>query len=463
MRQTGYALLSATAIILLAGCRAPQSDSPPIAEFRRSSILLLERDADPSSSTAVPQSVPELTLSETSTVEDYLLYAALNNPELEAAFYRWKAAVERVVQAESLPDPRLTYRYFVEQVETRVGAQKQAFGISQTFPWFNKLSLKGDAANEAAGAAWHRYEAVKLNLFYRVKEAYYEYAYLQRAIGIIDENVELMKNFERVVRTRYQTAAAQHPDVIRAQVELGKLEDRLRALRSLQEPVAARLNAALNRPADTPIARQRAISEPRVTVNDSLILDLMAQSNPELAALDYEIAHNRTAIDLARKDYYPDITFGLEFIDTSESTAPVPPRDSGQDPVIAMVSLNLPIWREKLDAGVRQARYEYHASKQHKTDTFNRLNARLKMALYEFRDAERKVGLYRDTLLPKAVESVKANDASFRSGGSTFLEVIDAQRVMLEFELAYERALSNLAQRLAELEMLVGTQLPQDE
>ena len=85
------------------------------------------------------------------------------------------------------------------------------------------------------------------------------------------------------------------------------------------------------------------------------------------------------------------------------------------------------------------------------------------MVLYEFRDAERKINLYRDTLLPKAVESVKANEVSFRSDESTFLEVIDAQRIMLEFELACERALSGKAQRLAELEMLVGTELPHAE
>lgn len=462
MKHACIAILTATFYLLLTGCQSPPRDPGWDREFPKSAILLSDTSTDEPALLADHSAESELALAEDSTLEDYLAYAALNNPSLEAAFYRWKAAGEQVPQVTALPDPRFTYRYFIEQVETRVGAQKQAFGITQTFPWFDKLALQGDAAGEAANAAWQQYEAMKLRLFYQVKDAYYEFYYLGRALGTVEENIALLKNFEGVVRMRYQTATAQHPDVIRAQVELGKLEDRLKSLQELQEPIIARLNAALNRPADAPIARPVEIETSGIAVDDSRILEMMAQANPELMALQYEIARNRTAIDLAHQAYYPDVTFGLEFIDTSDSTAAIPPRDSGQDPVIAMVSLNLPIWGDKLDAGVRQSRYQYHAAVRNRTDKLNMLNAALKKALYEYRDAERKADLYQHTLLPKAVESVKANDASFRSGGSTFLEVIDAQRVMLEFELSYERALSNKAQRLAELEMLVGTQLPRE-
>ncbi|NIP53922.1 MAG: TolC family protein, partial [Phycisphaerae bacterium] len=124
----------------------------------------------------------------------------------------------------------------------------------------------------------------------------------------------------------------------------------------------------------------------------------------------------------------------------SDSISANPPKDSGQDPIIAMFSINLPIWREKLDAALREARHNHRAAMREQTEKLNTLNAQLKLALYLFRDGKRKIDLYRDTLLPKAVESVKANEASFRAGGNTFLDLIDAQRVMLEFELAYERA-----------------------
>lgn len=460
MRQAGYACLTSMIILFIAGCQSRENDVVAYGQFARQSRSL---PAGRPGNTATVQAaagddLPELTAD--STVQDYLAYAALNNPGLEAAFNRFKAATEQIPQATALPDPRFTYRYYIEQVETRVGAQEQSFGISQMFPWFGKLKLSGRAAENAALAAKQQYEAAKWDLFFRLQDAYYEYYYLSQAIESVRENIQLLQNFERVVRTRYRAATAEHPDLIRAQVELGKLEDRLKTLQELREPVAARLNAALNRSPDAPIAPLENIPALNVIFSDEQILKMMADSNPRLAALRYDIARRRTEVELAQKDYYPDVTLGLDFIDTSDRIGPNPPGDSGQDPVIAMVSLNLPIWKEKLEAGVRQARYRHRAAVNDETQTLNSLTARVKMVLYQFRDAERKIVLYRDILLPKAIESVKANEASFRSGQSTFLEVIDAQRVLLEFELAYERALASKAQKLAELEMLVGANLP---
>jgi len=180
-------------------------------------------------------------------LQDYLRYAALNNAGLKASFEQWKAAVEQVPQAKSLPDPTFTYGYFIEEVETRVGPQRQKLGIMQVFPWFGKIEARTDAAAAAAKAARKRYEAKKLKLFFEVREAFHEYAYLAKAVEIAKENVELIQHFEEVARTKYTAAAASHPDVIRAQMELAKLEDQLETLEHLREPVVAELNAVLNR------------------------------------------------------------------------------------------------------------------------------------------------------------------------------------------------------------------------
>lgn len=444
--------------LIISGCASEDSRT----EFAQHNWI----SPDSSYGNVTPEDIPEMPklpeLTADSGLPDYLAYAALNNPGLEAAFNRWKAAIERVPQVKSLPDPRFNYRYFIEQVETRVGAQKQAFGISQMFPWFGKLELKGEAASDAANAARQRYEAAMLRLFFHVKDAYYEYYYLWRAIAIVKENIQLVRNFESVARTRYQAAAARHPDVIRAQVELGKLEDRLKSLEDLKGPIEAKLNAALNRPMDAPLIQPKPIEEENIFLTDQQMLELMAESNPELRAMDYDVSRGKRGIDLAKKEYYPDITFGIEFIDTADSISATRPSDSGKDAIIAIFSINLPIWADKLNAGVREAWHQYSAAVQGKTEKLNTLNAQLKLTLYLFRDAERKIDLYRDTLLPKAVESIKANEASFRAGGNTFLDLIDSQRVMLEFELAYERSLTNKAQRLAELEMLVGSEIPRN-
>jgi len=402
---------------------------------------------------------PELT--EESTLGDYLAYAALNNSALEAAFNRWKAALERVPQVRALPDPRFTYRYYIREVETRVGAQRQSFGIAQTLPWLGKLELRGDVAAEAANAERQRYEAEKRRLFYQVRDAYCEYYYLGKALHIVRQNIRLLQQIERVARTRYKAGAASHPDVIRLQVELGKLDDRSRTLADLRGPMVARLNAALNRPAEAPLPWPTAIPDQQVSVTDAELLVWLAESNPELKALDHEIAQSRSRIALAGKDYFPDVTVGVDYIDTAGAVGAMRPSDSGKDPVIAMVSINLPLWWDKIAAGVREARFRHLVAVHRKQAKTNALSAALKLAAYRFRDAERKINLYRDTLLPKANQSLKATETAFRAGKATFTDLIDSQRILLEFELAFQRALADKAQRLAELEMLVGKEIAQ--
>jgi outer membrane protein TolC len=401
-------------------------------------------------------------LDEASGLGDYLAYAALNNPGLEAAFNRWKAAVERVPQAEALPDPQLTYAYYIREVETRVGPQQQRIGLKQMFPWFGVRHLRGDAAMQTARAAEQRYRAAKLKLFRRVRDAYYEYNYLGRAIGIVREQRDLLRYMERVLRERYRVGDAQHADLVRAQVELGKLEDRLRALEDLRGPAAARLNAALNRPVAAPVPWPAGVPHRMLNAGDEEVLAWMEEGNPELEALRHEVMREDAGILLARKEYYPDVTLGLDYIDTDDALMPGT-SDSSKDPVIAMLSLNLPIWRGKLDAGVREARARRRAAVAARSEQVNGLRAEVKMVLYKVRDAERRMLLYRNTLVPKARQSLKASQTAFQAGTATFLEVLDAVRALLEFELSYERALADHVQRLAELEMLVGRELPLSE
>ena len=401
---------------------------------------------------------PEANFTDQATLDDYLAYAALHNPGLEAAFNRWKAALERIPQVRTLPDPRFNYRYFIENVETRVGPQRQSVGLSQMFPWFGKLDLRAGVAVEAARAAQARYEAEKLRLFYRVKKAYYEYYYLAQAIAVVRENRELVIYLEEVARARFKAAEARHPDVIRAQVELGKLDDRLRTLEDLRGPMVARLNALLNRPTQSPLPWPRRIAEESIAVDDQRLFGWLVEDNPELAALRHQIAHQRESIRLARKDYYPDVTVGVTYIDTGSAVMPGV-SDSGNDPVSAGISINLPIWHEKYDAAVRESLANFGAATKTLADRQNALKADLKTALYHFHDARRKINLYRDTLVPKAKQSIKATEAAFRAGTAGFIDLIDAERVLLEFQLAHERALTDSGSRLAEIEMLVGRKL----
>jgi len=401
-------------------------------------------------------------LPENATLADYLAHAALYSPALEAAFNRWRAMAESPVQAGALPDPRLTYQRFIQEVETRAGPQRNALQIAQMFPWFGKLDLRAEAADKAAQAARQRYEAAKLELFQRVRDAYFEYYYLARAVEIARENVALLTSIESIIRTRYRHNLAGHPDLIRLQVELGKVQDRVRSLTDMRAPAMARLVAALALPAGTELPAPGKLDSIRPDLNDGQLVTWAMEGSPMLKADDAEIARRKSEVELAHKAYWPDVTLGVKWIDTSHSVGGMP-IDDGKDPVIAMLSVNLPIWYDKLSAGVRQSRYARLAAVKTREDRADRLAAQVTLIAFKARDARAKIDLYKRLLVPRATESLKATTAAFTAGNAGFTDMIDAQRVLLDFRLTQERAQADHAQHLAMLERLIGRELPLKE
>jgi outer membrane protein TolC len=397
-------------------------------------------------------------LDERSSLPDYLAYAALNNPGLEAAFHRLEAAVAGIPQARALPDPRLTFGWFITEVETRVGPQQAKVGISQMFPWRGKRDLRGEVALHAARAAHARYDAAKLKLFHRVSRAYWEYWYLARTVAVTEENLRLLVQIESVARRKYTAGTAPHSAVIKAQVELGELEDRLRALLDLRAPASASLEAALGRAPGEPLPWPKdAPAHSRIELRYEELVARLRERRPELRAAGGLAAREKASVALARRDSYPDVGLGLDYVFTGYSTMTPPPSDSGKDPVLATFSVTLPLDREKHRAAEREAESRSVAADLEKLDMENELAAGLAHALYSFRDAERKLDLYGNTLLPKASQALEVARTAFEADRATFLDLIDAQRTLLEFGLARARAMADRAISLSELKMLVGT------
>jgi len=275
--------------------------------------------------------------------------------------------------------------------------------------------------------------------------------FLARATDIAIENLELFKHFEEVARTKHLTMEAGHPDVIRAQVEIAKMEDVLRGLKQLREPTVSRLRTALTLPAETNLPWPRAEEFNVAEIDNEQLVNLLRQKNPELASLTYEQMAAKSRIALAEKNFYPDIGVGVMWENMDSP--------GGRDGVAMVFQMNLPLWRDSYRAGVRQAQAQKASIEQQKVDTENVLLTKAAQAHYEYRDSIRKIRLYRDMLIPKGKELLQASETAYRGGTIDFLSLIDAQRMLLDYHLSYERATADNRQKLAELEMLVGTEL----
>lgn len=396
---------------------------------------------------------------EPASLEDYLHHAASKNAGLAAAFHRWQASLARIPQAKSLPDPHVTYT--IEKTETHGSPMQQQMGVAQTFPWFGKRRLQGDATAAAAAAVEQVYQTAKLALFYRVKTAYYEYWYLGQDIALTQQHIQLLTHLESVARTRYQAGAAPNSALIQAQVELGKLDDRLRTLEALRKPLVAKLNAAMNRATHALLPWPRELPESAVSFTDEQAAQWMSADNPDLRRLDHVIEQEDANAKRARKNYYPDISLGVDVVRRGTTTM-AGSMASDKNSMMAMVSINLPLWYGTYRAAEREARLGKAAAETERDDTAIQLEADLALTLHQFRDAERKIGLYRDTLIPKAEQSLKVVQQEFETGSTGFITLIDAQRLLLEFQLEHRRAQADRMQRLAQIEMLTGRRLTGD-
>ena len=398
------------------------------------------------------------TVPDTQNLRSLVDYALANNPEVNVARERHIGALARVPQAMALPEPKLTYRYFVNEVETRVGPQEHGIGLSQTLPWFGKRGLQGDAATETARAAQEGIASIQNTVIAEVANAYYELFYLGRSIEIIRGNRDLVLHLERVARARYGAGAATHADVIRAQVELGIIENRLGSLKDRRAPLFARLNALLNRPTTEIFDLPSILIFEPVLYTDDELLAKVSLHNPDLRATSFEIEAAHRQRERANKNYLPDITLGLDYIATGDARMPGV-QDSGDDALSATIGFTLPIWRSKYDAGVKEADAILRQQQFKRDQQLNTFHAETVTALFKLRDAQRQIDLYEKALLPKANESLVATQRAYSTGAAPFADTIDAQRMLLNFELSFARAITDHHQARIVLEKLTGQSL----
>ena len=271
-------------------------------------------------------------------------------------------------------------------------------------------------------------------------------------------NIELLTFWEAVARTKYKVGISQHPDVIKAQVELGKLEDRMFTLEYQVRPTKARLYAVLNLSDSIVLPIPSSIDIAEVPAAERNYTAEILANNPHLGAIKHLIEKEEKEIQLAHKSSFPNFTLGIDYIKTGEALNPAM-AESGKDPWIASVGITLPIWFGKNKAKKSEAEANKRAAEYVLEDKKNLLTAAAEEIIFQHDDALRKIQLYRDGLVPKAEQSLNAAYTSYQAGKADFLDVLDAQRQLLDFQLRLDLSITNMAKYKAELDMLRGFEL----
>jgi len=383
--------------------------------------------------------------------------ALTQNPILQAARKHWEATREQIEQATVLPDPTFGVQLWNfpqnGNLATSPGrAQNTIYTLAQRFPFPGKLPLKGEVAGRAAAISEQTLRLQELDLIGRVKQTYAELFFANKDVEIHHEHVDVMKQLFETATARFRAGKGSQVDVLKAQVELSNLYQRLPVLDQQRHVTAAKLNTLLNRDPRGVFGIPR---EPPATMPSQSLEDLerlALSSRPELKAAELAIEKSRHAQAYAERQYYPDFEVGVQRFQNFQAV----------DGFGAIATVNIPFsfWtKHKYDAGVREAKATAAAARAEHHNWQNLTRFQITELATKMQAQQQVADLYRTTILPQAEQHFEAARAAYRTGRTGFLDVLEAERAVLEFRLAYYRALVEREIQAATLEQVVGSAL----
>jgi outer membrane protein TolC len=328
--------------------------------------------------------------------------------------------------------------------------------VTQRIPWWSKLWARGRVAGVQADIARLRYEAAARDLIVDVKDTYYELYYLDRATSITQRVEDLLRNESLLAYSELDSGRTQLGEAFRAESQAAQLAyDRI-LLTEQRAAQAERFRALLNLPPGTTIGSvDSAPLYPVVKTIDPLY-ERAERYAEVLKIKGLEIQKAEYDAYLAKLERIPDITAGVNYIQT-DSARTMDPQDSGKDPFIGLISVNLPIWEQRNRALVREKNAMEEAMKREALEQANRTRRAVAQAWFQVRLTERLAHLYADTLLPQAEAVMHQNEIFFRNDEASFSNLLETTLAWHNFLLAYHRAVADHGQAIGRIELILGT------
>ena len=428
--------------------RGPQ----PAESIHPSSFILHPSAASPQpeeSTAGAPFSGP-------TPLEALVRHALANNREIQAARYHASALGHRVPQAASLPDPQLVTTAFLESIQTAAGPQEVAMSLQQKFPWFGKRALRSQVASRDAMAAYSRLAATELAVVEQVKRAYFDLYYVESAIAETRTLQPRLEDVIEIARTKYETDLQGKglETVLKAQIELARLKTTLVQLENNKRQAQARLAGVLHLPPETRIEAVERIDPTRVAQTAVLLVGLAESLQPELEAQRWEVDRDRTSIEVARREYWPDVTVGFNWYEIGP--AGLSPVANGRDAYALGVGVNLPIYRNRLDAAVREAQCRTAASRRRYEAARDRVHTEVQTLYAQFTEHHQVLAILQKDILPQAERTLKLSTESYRLGRLDFQQLIDTYRTLLDYRIEVHKREAMREQAIASLERAVG-------
>ena len=376
--------------------------------------------------------------------------ATVNNPEIQEALSHWDAREAEIPAAGALPYPELKFAQ-EEMPGFNFGeAMYSRLELMQTIPFPTKLGSRRTISAVLAEHAHHDHLEKLNEVVSRLRRAYYELWFTQQSIVLERENQRLVRQFESIARTRYAVGEVSQQDVLQAQVELAMASRELSSLRQKEMSAKAMLMSILNRNERDTLGYAVIPETVSFRANLDSLIGLGLQNRPMLLHDSLSIDERNERAALAREEYLPDFTFGIERV-----TSPLA-GFSGWS-VRAGITLPFAPWTlAKVSAGVDEASASVNAARASYRASRLMVTANIKDLYYRADAFKQQLDLYRAIIIPRARQRLNLSLASYQTGRTDFLMLIDAYRSAVDQTKDYFMTRMNLEQTVADLEREIG-------
>jgi outer membrane protein TolC len=329
-------------------------------------------------------------------------------------------------------------------------------GVMQMFPFPGKQGVRENIARENAAVAEARYQELRNQLVKNVKATYFDLFLVDKSIETVQKNLEILQEFVRIAETKYSVGSGLQQDVLRAQVELSKMTDKLINLQKKRDAVEARLNALLNRPAENLVGATEELVFKSFEYDFEQLKQLADEDRPLLQAWQAMIRQSEQQVRLAKKEYLPDFSLGVVYSQREELQNGA----GGVDFLSGMINVKLPLyfWR-KQKKQVEESRYNQISVQERYNDVRNQVYSGLDAIFNDVQKNERLLNLFETGIIPQASQSLNSAIAGYQTDKVDFLTLLTNQVNLFNFELDFYRILSDHHKGAAEIEALTGTEL----
>ena len=395
------------------------------------------------------------------TLDSLVREARQNNPEIKAAKSRWEASTKRPSQEGTLPDPMIGLSWqnvsFDSITLDEDPDSMVRFSFSQEIPFPGKLSLKDKIATRYSEAEGRSYQATERGVIAGLKVAYYDWYFVEQAIVITERNKDLLGKFIEIAEVKYEVGKGIQQDVLKAQVENSKFIEQLEILEQRKGIIEAKIKSILNRTPDSKLGDPEEIEKTPFTLTSEEINRLTEENAPLLAMRESLIQREENALELARKELYPDF-----FVGASPGVMGMPGNGiQGVWEVSLGLKIPLYFWRNQ-KLGIEEAALELKGAEQDYSNTNQALLFNVKENYLTARTSENLMNLYKKGIIPQSGLSLESAVSGYQVGAVDFLTLLDNLVTLFNFEIEYHRQLAEYQKALARIEELSGVELVQN-